>query len=178
MDTVEPTHQPNHLNQAVASNLNEIHRIVYAGFVPRFFAYIIDLIVIWSINSIITRPLLRVTNLSEAKLWIDLLSAANITQSIVFFLYFVLMTFFFRATLGKMILGLSVEPLKGEHLTKGQIIFREFVGRYISMAVLGLPYLVVIFTRKHQGIHDLFADTSVIKDRMKKLNREIESSVD
>ncbi|MCP3029128.1 RDD family protein [Halobacillus sp. A5] len=177
MDTVEPTHQPNHLNQAVSSNLNEIHRIVYAGFAPRFFAYIIDLIVIWSLNSIITRPLLRLTNLSEAELWIELFSAANITQSIVFFLYFILMTFFFRATLGKMVLGLSVESLKGDQLTKGQIIFREFIGRYISMAVIGLPYLVVIFTKKHQGIHDLFADTSVIKDRMKKFNKEIETSI-
>ncbi|WP_101846024.1 RDD family protein [Halobacillus sp. Marseille-P3879] len=177
MDTVESNQPSNYLNQAVSSNLNEIHRIVYAGFGPRFFAYIIDLIVIWSLNSIITRPLLRVTNLSEAKLWIEIFSAANITQSIVFFLYFILMTFFFRATLGKMVLGLSVESLKGDHLTKGQIIFRELVGRYISMAIMGLPYLVVIFTKKHQGIHDLFADTSVIKDRMKKLNREIESAM-
>ncbi|MFC7061955.1 RDD family protein [Halobacillus seohaensis] len=178
MDTVESTQTPNHLNKAVTANLNEIHRIVYAGFIPRFFAYIIDLLVIWSLNSIITRPLLQLTNLSDAKLWIDLLSAANITQSLVFFLYFILMTFFFRATLGKMSLGLSVESLKGDSLSTSQIIFRELIGRYISMAVLGLPYLVVIFTRKHQGIHDLFADTSVIKDKMKRLNREVNSALD
>ncbi|MFC7322792.1 RDD family protein [Halobacillus campisalis] len=175
MDTVEPTQTDSHINQAVSSNLNEIQRLLYAGFLPRFFAYIIDLIVIWSLNSIITRPLIRLTNLSEAKLWIDLFSVTNILQSIVFFLYFILMTWFFRATLGKMALGLSVESLVGNRLSKGQVVIRELVGRYISMAVLGLPYLVVIFTKKHQGIHDLFADTSVIKDRMKKLNKEIQS---
>ncbi|WP_173917343.1 RDD family protein [Halobacillus sp. Marseille-Q1614] len=175
MDTVEPNRS--HLNETVTENLTEFHRVIYAGFAPRFFAYIIDLIVIWSLNSIITRPLLRLTNLSDAKLWIELFSASNIVQSLVFFLYFALMTWFFRATLGKMILGLSVESLQGDSLSKGQVIFREVIGRYISMAVIGLPYLVVIFTKKHQGIHDMFADTAVIKEKMKKLNRDLKTSL-
>ncbi|WP_082235113.1 RDD family protein [Halobacillus massiliensis] len=175
METVEPNHHS--LNQTITENLKEFQNVIYAGFAPRFFAYIIDLIVIWSLNSIITRPLLRLTNLTEAKLWIELFSASNLAQSLVFFLYFALMTWFFRATLGKMIFGLSVEPLKGVTLTKGQIIFREVIGRYISMAAFGLPYLVVIFTKKHQGLHDMFADTAVIKDKMKKLKHDLKSSL-
>ncbi|ARI77164.1 RDD family protein [Halobacillus mangrovi] len=152
----------------------DIQKLLYAGFGSRFVAYIIDLIVIWAVNSIVTRPLLRLLNLENTKLWIDIFSAENITTSIVFFLYFILMTKYFKATLGKMILGLNVVSLKGDSLTNGQIIFRECIGRYISMAILGLPYLVVAFTKKHQGIHDLFSDTSVIKNKFKKLNDTLE----
>ncbi|WP_181348585.1 RDD family protein [Thalassobacillus sp. CUG 92003] len=176
MDIADQSHTPDGMSQLVNSRLDDIERVVYAGFAPRFFAYLIDLIVIWSLNSIVSRPLLNVTGLADAKLWIELLSAANICQSAVFFLYFILMTLFFSATLGKMILGLSVHSLDDNPLSKGQILFREFIGRYISMAVLGIPYLVVIFTKRHQGIHDMFADTSVIKNKMIKLHQELKST--
>ncbi|WP_163528778.1 RDD family protein [Halobacillus ihumii] len=176
METTE--HHPNDipLNEMFKGQKDDIQRVFYAGFGPRFVAYLIDLMVIWGVNSIVTRPILRLLNLEEAKLWISMFSAANITTSIIFFLYFILMTKFFRATLGKMILGLSVESLNDQPLTNGQIIFRECIGRYISMALLGLPYLVVAFTKRHQGIHDLFADTSVIKNKFKRLNDSIEDS--
>ncbi|WP_079525994.1 RDD family protein [Halobacillus hunanensis] len=176
METTE--HHPNDipLNEMFRDQKDDMQRVFYAGFGPRFVAYLIDLIVIWGVNSIVTRPILRLLNLEEAKLWINMFSAANITTSIIFFLYFILMTKFFRATLGKMILGLSVESLNDQPLTNGQIIFRECIGRYISMALLGLPYLVVAFTKRHQGIHDLFADTSVIKNKFKRLNDSIEDS--
>ncbi|MCA0970256.1 RDD family protein [Halobacillus litoralis] len=153
---------------------DDLQRLFYAGFWVRFFAYIIDLIVLWGFNSIVTRPLLNLTGLSDAKLWIDFFSVSNLLTLLIFFLYFILMTKYFRATLGKMILGLSVESLKGDSLTTGQIIFRECIGRYISMAVWGLPYLVVAFTKKHQGIHDYFADTSVIKEKFRTLNQTID----
>ncbi|KHE71943.1 RDD family protein [Halobacillus sp. BBL2006] len=152
----------------------EIQKLLYAGFGSRFLAYIIDLIMIWGVNTVVTRPILRLLNIEEAKLWIQIFSASNIATSIVFFLYFILLTKYFQATLGKMILGLSVVSLKEGRLSNSQIIFRECIGRYISMAVLGLPYLVVAFTKRHQGIHDLFADTSVIKNKFKKLNETME----
>ncbi|UOR13760.1 RDD family protein [Halobacillus amylolyticus] len=160
------------------SQKNDIQRVLYAGFGTRLVAYLIDLIVIWGVNSIVTRPLLNLFNLEEAKLWINMFSASNIMTSIIFFLYFILMTKFFRATLGKMILGLSVESLTSKPLTNVQVIFRECIGRYISMALFGLPYLVVAFTKRHQGIHDLFADTSVIKNKFKRLNDSIEKETE
>lgn len=172
METTEHHHTPISI---LNKQKDDLQKLLYAGFGSRFFAYIIDLLVIWGINSIITRPILRVLNMEEAKLWIELFSASNILTSFIFFLYFILLTKFFQATLGKMILGLSVESLTGRPLTNGQIIFRELIGRYISMAILGIPYLVVAFTKRHQGIHDLFADTSVIKNKFKKLNDSLDS---
>ncbi|MBN9653176.1 RDD family protein [Halobacillus sp. GSS1] len=174
MDYTNHNENDGQLSLLVHHQKNDLQKLLYAGFGSRFLAYIIDLIVIWSVNSIVTRPLLRLLNLEDAELWVPMFSAANITTSLIFFAYFILMTKYFRATLGKMILGLSVVSLKGESLSNGQIIFRECIGRYISMAILGLPYLVVAFTKRHQGIHDLFADTSVIKNKFRKLNDTIE----
>ncbi|SFF55535.1 Uncharacterized membrane protein YckC, RDD family [Halobacillus alkaliphilus] len=156
----------------------DIQRLLYAGFWTRFFAYIIDLLVLWSVNTVVTKPLIGLLNLEEAELWIEMFSASNLLTSLLFFLYFILMTKFFRATLGKMIFGLSVESLTDKPLTNGQIFFRECIGRYISMAIFGIPYLVVAFTKRHQGIHDLFADTSVIKNKFRQLNHLIEDKSD
>ncbi|RWZ60188.1 RDD family protein [Halobacillus fulvus] len=149
---------------------HQLQRLLYAGFWLRFVAYIIDLIVLWAFHSIVTRPLLSIVNLENAKLWLEMFSATNIMTTIIFFLYFILMTKYFQATLGKMILGLTVESLDKSPLTTGQVIFRECIGRYISMALGGLPYIVVAFTKRHQGIHDYFADTSVIKNKFKQVN--------
>ncbi|MGP4060191.1 RDD family protein [Halobacillus sp. H74] len=176
METTEQHHTGGLLSSIVTKQKDDLQKLIYAGFGSRFLAYIIDLIVIWSVNTIVTRPLLRLLGLEGAQLWIPMFSAANIMTTVIFFLYFILMTKFFRATLGKMILGLSVESLKGEQLTNSQLIFRECIGRYISMALAGLPYLVVAFTKRHQGIHDLFADTSVIKNKFKHLNETMEQN--
>lgn len=152
---------------------DDLQRLLYAGFWVRFFAYLIDLIVVWGINSIVTRPLIRLTGLQDTKIWIDFFSVSNLLTLLIFFLYFILMTKYFQATLGKMILGLSVQPLDGKSMSTSQIIFRECIGRYISMAIWGLPYLVVAFTKRHQGIHDYFADTSVIKNKFKEVNQTL-----
>lgn len=174
MDTFTNHHDEGPLSSIVTKQKDDLQKLLYAGFGSRFVAYIIDLIVIWSVNTIVTRPFLKLLNLQDAQVWVPMFSAANIMTSIIFFLYFILMTKFFRATLGKMIFGLSVVSFKGDTLSNGQLIFRECIGRYISMAVLGIPYLVVAFTKRHQGIHDLFADTSVIKNKFKQLNTTID----
>lgn len=154
---------------------DDLQRLLYAGFWIRFVAYLIDLTVLWSFNSIVTRPLIKLLGWQDNKLWIDFFSASHLLTLLVFFVYFILMTQYFQATLGKMILGLSVQSLKGDSLTTGQIIFRECIGRYISMAIFGFPYIVIAFTKRHQGIHDYFADTSVIKEKFKAFNHSIET---
>ncbi|MDM8328479.1 hypothetical protein QUH70_10065, partial [Staphylococcus felis] len=41
--------------------------------------------------------------------------------------------------------------------------------------LLGLPYLFVIFTPKHIGVHDYFADTVVVKNKYLKYIKENEA---
>lgn len=136
--------------------------VEYAGFWMRFWAYLLDLIIIFSINGILVKPIFRAVGIPIISS--EFFSAYSIATAIVFYAYFILMTKFYRQTLGKMVFGLKVIPLKGENLSWGTIIFREGVGRYIS-ATFTILYTIIAFTPKKQGLHDIFAETSVIHER-------------
>ncbi|USK69510.1 RDD family protein [Peribacillus asahii] len=130
----------------------------FAGFWMRFWAYLADLLIIGSLNRILIHPIFTLTNQGDSY---SFLSGEVICTTIVFYLYFVLMTKFFRQTLGKMIFGLQVVALKEEHMTWGTLLFRECIGRFISkFTVVG--YLIVGLLPRKQGLHDIFADTSVV----------------
>lgn len=134
----------------------------YAGFWMRFWAYITDLIVVFSINGIIFTPLKFIND--GAPIDISVWTLKGILSVIVFYAYFLLMTKYFQQTVGKMLFGLKVVRLGDEPLTWVDLLFREVVGRviYKVFLALNLLYIVVAFTPKKQGIHDLFADTTVI----------------
>ncbi|WP_062104254.1 RDD family protein [Bacillus niameyensis] len=136
--------------------------ISYAGFWMRFWAYLLDLLIIFSINGIIVKPIFRAFGISLSESGI--ITGYGIASTIIFYAYFILMTKFFKQTLGKMVFGLKVIPIEQAELTWGTVIFREGIGRYIS-ATITILYVVVAFTMKKQGIHDLLADTSVIHER-------------
>jgi len=134
----------------------------FAGFWMRFWAYLLDLVVIGSINRIIINPIFRLfdVSLSESSMFAPM----SIATAITFYLYFVLMTKFFKQTLGKMVFGMKVVTLTEEPLTWSTVIFREFIGKFISKVTF-VGYLIVAFLPKKQGLHDIFADTTVIHER-------------
>lgn len=134
----------------------------FAGFWMRFWAYLLDIVVIGSIDRIVVYPIFRMFDfpLSEANMF----APVAIITAIVFYAYFVLMTKYFGQTLGKMVFGLRVVSLNDEKLNWSTILFREWIGRFISGTILIL-YIVVGFLPKKQGIHDLFADTTVVHVR-------------
>ncbi|WP_083413173.1 RDD family protein [Bacillus massilinigeriensis] len=143
-----------------ASQIPEEHGR-YAGFWMRFWAYLTDLIIIWSLNGLLIYPILRGLGISTDK--DSLFDPATVLTAIIFYLYFVLMTKYLGQTLGKMLFGLKVVDLKGERLSWGTVLFREWIGRFISITVL-LGYVIVAFLPKKQGLHDLFADTTVVHE--------------
>ena len=136
--------------------------VKYAGFWMRFWAYLLDLLVIGSINGIVVYPIFRALDLSLNDA--NMFAPVSIVTAIIFYAYFVLMTRFFGQTLGKMVFGLRVISLNDQSLSWGAIMFREWIGRFISGTIIIL-YVVVGFLPKKQGIHDLFADTTVIHER-------------
>ncbi len=133
--------------------------IRFAGFWMRFWAYLLDLIVIGSIERLIINPLFRI--LEVPLMEFNMFAPISIASAIIFYLYFVLMTKYFHQTLGKMVFGLRVIDLKSDKLSWGTILFREWIGRFISATIV-VGYIVVAFLPKKQGLHDLFTDTSVI----------------
>lgn len=134
----------------------------YAGFWMRLWAYLIDLVVVMSIQKLLIVPFFRAIGVTADTGW---LSPVNWAMGAVFYLYFILMTKQFGQTIGKMIMGLKVISLTDERLTWSAVIFRELIGRYISKTALLLGYAVVAFTSKKRGLHDYFAETSVIHEK-------------
>lgn len=133
----------------------------YGGFWMRFWAYLVDLIVIGSIVRLIINPIFRIMDISLTS--DDLFAPITIVTSIIFYAYFVLMTKFFGQTIGKMIFGLRVISLEGKKLDWSTVLFREWIGRFISVSIVVL-YIITAFTEKKQAVHDLFVSTTVIHE--------------
>ena len=149
-------------NYARNSQFGQTAPVRFAGFWMRFWAYLLDLIVIGSIDRILINPIFRALDIPLTEF--NFFAPITIATAITFYAYFVLMTRFFNQTLGKMAFGLKVVDLKGKKLTWGTVIFREWIGRFISVTIM-IGYIVVAFLPKKQGLHDLFTDTTVIHEK-------------
>jgi uncharacterized RDD family membrane protein YckC len=66
----------------------------------------------------------------------------------------------YQATLGKMIFGMKVTDLSGNRISFGRATGRHFA-KWISGMILGIGYIMVGFTERKQGLHDLLAGTLV-----------------
>ncbi|HYW27165.1 MAG TPA: RDD family protein [Terriglobales bacterium] len=67
-----------------------------------------------------------------------------------------------QGTIGKRLLRLVVTDLYGRRIHFGRATAR-FFGKIVSALVLGVGYLMVIFTERRQGLHDLMAGTLVVR---------------
>jgi len=66
----------------------------------------------------------------------------------------------YQATLGKMIFGMKVTDLSGSRLSFAHATGRHFA-KWISSLILGIGYIMVGFTERKQGLHDMIAGTLV-----------------
>jgi len=68
-----------------------------------------------------------------------------------------------QATPGKMVFGLRVATADGEPIGFGRATGR-FFGKIVSGMIFNLGYLMVAFTSRKQGLHDVIANTVVQYD--------------
>lgn len=148
-----------------------------ASFMSRAVAFIIDGLAVWGLSQILIHPILQLLGIGNLYFLTPMLSVENITTGVLYFLYFILMTYYAKATLGKMVTGITVVSQNGEKLTFKQVIFRELVGRYINNKLWYLPYLVVLFNDRRVGLHDYFADTYVVKNSYYEYKKEIKARI-
>jgi Tfp pilus assembly major pilin PilA len=67
-----------------------------------------------------------------------------------------------QATLGKLALGVKVTDLTGNRIGFGRATGRYFA-KIISGLALGIGYVMVAFTQRRQGLHDMIAGTLVVR---------------
>jgi uncharacterized RDD family membrane protein YckC len=66
----------------------------------------------------------------------------------------------YQATLGKMIFGMKVTDLNGNRISFERATGRHFA-KWLSTIIFGIGYIMVGFTERKQGLHDLLAGTLV-----------------
>ncbi len=146
----------------------------YAGFWQRFMAYIIDLIVVAAITGLFNTITMNYMNVS---IKLSLIGEYTISFLIVSFAYFILMTYYFSQTLGKIIMKIKVETNKGEKLSWYDVIYRELVGRILTTVLFYIPYVFVGILPKKKGLHDYIADTVVVKEDFSKLRKQMNEKI-
>lgn len=147
----------------------QIAKAQYAGFWKRAVAESIDGIVSYIAGTVIMFPLAAIipelaTTSTET---ITVASSGPIlfvlTISIVIgWLYYALMeSSDLGATLGKMAMGIKVTDLNGEKVSFGRATGRYF-GKIVSYLTLFIGFIMVAFTAKKQGLHDMMAGCLVL----------------
>ena len=134
----------------------------YAGFWKRLIAAIIDGVILTIIAQIVFTV---VFNVNIESLETDnpaLLGKINIMSIIFGWLYFALMESSPKqGTLGKMALGIKVTDLNGNKIDFGRATGRHF-SKFISAIILFIGFLMIAFTSKKQGLHDIIAGCLVV----------------
>ena len=69
-----------------------------------------------------------------------------------------------QATLGKMILGIVVTGVDGQRITFMRATGRHFA-KILSGLLLFIGYLMVLWTARKQGLHDIMAGTLVVQGK-------------
>lgn len=136
--------------------------VAYGGFWIRFVAYIIDAILISVAFWVIAFAMgvrMDAESLQDSNI------ALNSVSFVIGWLYFALMESSERgATVGKMAMGLRVVTNDGQRLS-----FLNATGRYfakiISAIILCIGFIMIGFTERKRGLHDMIASTLVIKVR-------------
>ena len=131
-------------------------KVQYAGFWQRVLASVVDGIIISLVANAIAVIITSGANPSTTYV-------VQVFQFLIGWVYFAMMESSVRqATLGKEIMGLTVTNYQGERLSFAQATSRYFA-KIVSVLTLGIGFLMVAWTEKKQGLHDIIAKTYVVK---------------
>ncbi|MCX7362998.1 MAG: RDD family protein [Alphaproteobacteria bacterium] len=137
-----------------------IAHAAYGGFWIRVVAYIIDAIVLGVASAIIA---MMVGGSFLAQPGTSSEIAANLVSVVIGWLYFALLESSTRgATLGKMAVGLRVVTNDGQQLSFLHATGRYFA-KFISALILCIGFIMVAFSERNRGLHDMIAGTLVVK---------------
>jgi uncharacterized RDD family membrane protein YckC len=132
---------------------------MYAGFWRRVAAVLIDGVLL----SAVTVPLTLALGDGDTYAEAARSTAGSSISAVVTWLYSALMESSAKqATVGKIALGIIVTDLEGRRIGFGKATGRHFA-KIISALILGIGFLMVAFTRRKQGLHDILAGTLVVR---------------
>jgi uncharacterized RDD family membrane protein YckC len=145
-------------------------RFVYAGFWLRLAAYIIDSLALGlTVGVAILMPLMNRGVISPANPWAIYTNtsrqyvALQLLLMMIQWVYFALLeSSAWQASLGKRTLGLVVTDLEGKRISFGRASARYFCS-LLSSFILMIGFIMIAFTQRKQGLHDILTGCLVIK---------------
>jgi uncharacterized RDD family membrane protein YckC len=143
---------------------NNVSEMKYSGFWVRGAAHLIDAIIIFFVALFVLIPTSIVIGIVSAFLGpfgVFLQFLSGFLGLFLTWAYFIFMTNKYQATFGKMAVGVKVYAENGDKLTLGDIILRETIGKIVSTIIFGIGYVMIAFTGKKQGLHDIIARSVV-----------------
>jgi uncharacterized RDD family membrane protein YckC len=138
--------------------------IRYAGFWLRFWAYLIDSLILAGLPvllGVIIAPLFFTGPMALAGLGLAIFILPVLATE-GWFYYTLMETSSYQATLGKRALGLKVTGMNGERISFGAASVRYFA-KILSHLILNFGFLMAAFTQKKQALHDIIASSLVIR---------------
>ena len=88
----------------------------------------------------------------------------QLLSMVVGWLYFALMESSNKqATVGKIALNIRVTDLNGNRISFGRATARYF-GKYLSAMIAMIGFIMAAFTKRKQALHDILAETLVLKN--------------
>ncbi len=152
----------------VEANKNDVQiSVTYGGFWKRSIAFMIDyivtvvLIMFFAFLGAAALALRGVdVNDTQTLLRFDLWVQAS--GFVLIWLYFALLeSSKMQATIGKKLLGMQVTGLDGKRLSFLRSSVRHFA-KILSVALALIGFIMIAFTKKKQGLHDIIASALVI----------------
>ncbi len=140
-------------------------RSAYGGFWRRVGAVIIDGIIL----GVIFTPLSILVGAADNEAGqegggVALLQSLTV---VIAWLYYALMeSSSLQATIGKLAVGVMVTNTDGQRISFLRATGRYFA-KFLSSIILMIGYIMVAFTAKRQGLHDMLVDTLVVRGRNK-----------
>lgn len=146
-------------------------RVGYAGFWIRFVAWFLDAIILWVVN-VGAHAIIRVSAGAPVRPWWSESSGATMGLTcaelavgfVLRWLYLALSeSSAAQATIGKRAMRLRVTDLEGRRISFARATGRAFA-KIVSAIILGIGFLMIAFTGRRQGLHDMMAETVVLRD--------------
>ncbi len=145
---------------------NKTDNLVYAGFFVRFAAYLADMVIVSAALLFVRLPVWFTGIINPGNFllrdFIFKYSVADILFYVLASAYFILLTYFTGATLGKRLFNIRVISVEERRYTFFEVVFRETVGRFLAKIILCAGYIMVGLDKQKRGLHDLLSDTCVV----------------
>ena len=136
--------------------------LTYAGFWKRFAASIIDALILGAAGGVLGAIIGGVLLAGRGLASLGAIFALYPIGIVGSWLYYALMESSSKqGTIGKMALGIIVTDLDGNRIVFGKATGRYF-GKIVSAIIVYIGFIMIAFTAKKQGLHDIMANALVI----------------